>query len=606
MAATVAVALVAALSALPFAGGFDVDGSSSGSVASVSLDGGDAESYTTIDAAWSAAKSASSYATVTLLADATASGQLTLASDKTITLDMNGHTLTASGESYSSGGMFYLTAGTLEVCDGSEDGGGTIAGGTATSGGAFYVGKTSTSIWTASSSATLTVADVTVSGNSAKNGGAFYLDNGTLTVSGSIVSGNAASSNGGAFYCSSNGTLTVSDSTVSGNTSGGSGGGIYTSSGTISGSTVSGNTSDGAGGGIYVSSTLDLSGSTVSGNTSGGSGGGIYTSSGTLAVSESTVSGNTATFSGGGIYTSSGTLTVSDSALSGNIGYGLYVDGSDAAVYLSGEIDISSNCSAFGSMAADYGVYLVSDAVLTKAGDLDGSRVVVTTEATPVGSPVEVIVSGGSTVTAEDAGCFDYVGTYGVLILLSGWTLYAAYCDAACIVTVSAGDGGSVDRDYFTVPVGTEYSAEGDVMTFTYAYAGTEYTVAVAATADAGQSFESWSSTGGTVTGDLAIAATFASGSDTFESSDSESEDSELYTLMLVIAVILVAVVVAALLLRRRLRHRPCSQRSRARVRENAPSVDRARGRPPISDDRSALMDGLATCTFRVSFLRER
>ena len=518
MAATVAVALVAALSTLPFAGGFDVDGSSSGSVASVSLDGGDAESYTTIGAAWSAAKSASSYATVTLLDDATASGQLTLASDKTITLDMNGHTLTASGESYSSGGVFYLTAGTLEVCDGSEDGGGTIAGGIATSGGAFYVGKTSTSIWTASSSATLTVADVTVSGNSATNGGAFYLDNGTLTVSGSIVSGNAASSKGGAFYCSSNGTLTVSESTVSG-------------------------------------------------NTSGGSGGGIYTSSGTLTVSESTVSGNTATFSGGGIYTSSGTLTVSDSALSGNIGYGLYVDGSGAAVYLSGEIDISSNCSAFGSMAADYGVYLVSDAVLTKAGNLDGSRVVVTTEATPVGSPVEVLVSGGSKVTAEDAGCFDYVGTYGVLVLLSGWTLYAAYCDAACIVTVSAGDGGSVDRDYFTVPVGTEYSAEGDVMTFTYAYAGTEYTVAVAATADAGQSFESWSSTGGTVTEDLAIAATFAPGSDTFESSDSGSEDSESYTVMLVIVVILVAVVVAALLLRRRLRHRPCLQRSRARVR---------------------------------------
>ena len=212
----------------------------------------------------------------------------------------------------------------------------------------------------------------TISGLTIKNGKAAYgggiLNDGTLTLSDSIVSGNFVTSIGGGIYNS--GTATISGTTLSGNRSTGrfgTGGGAITNDGdltligsvlsdnsaydggaiqnyvtmTITGTTFSGNhgqrggviynrydaltISDSAlsdnsavfGGAIYNESTLTVSGSTLSRNSATSSGGAIYNVA-TMTVSGSTLSGNSASSSGGGIY-NDGKLTVdSSSTLSGN------------------------------------------------------------------------------------------------------------------------------------------------------------------------------------------------------------------------------------------------------------------------------------------------
>ena len=112
---------------------------------------------------------------------------------------------------------------------------------------------------------------------------------------------------------------------------------------TVTGSTLSGNSAD-RGGGIYNSGTLTVTSSTLSENSAKfggrnyntGFGGGIY-NTGTLTVTNSTLSGNSARW-GGGIC-NIGTLTVTGSTLSGNLamgdsdgrGGGIYNDGYSSA-----------------------------------------------------------------------------------------------------------------------------------------------------------------------------------------------------------------------------------------------------------------------------------
>lgn len=150
-----------------------------------------------------------------------------------------------------------------------------------------------------------------VTGNSASIfGGGIDVDDGTLTLENSTVSGNTASSSGG--IDSDFGTITLIGSTVSGNVATGGGtctgaglscaGGIWNFGGTLTliDSTVSGNTADDRGGGIVnqlSAGLLTLSGtSTISSNTAGQFGGGIWIRSGTINATADwtgSVSGNT-------------------------------------------------------------------------------------------------------------------------------------------------------------------------------------------------------------------------------------------------------------------------------------------------------------------------
>ena len=123
-------------------------------------------------------------------------------------------------------------------------------------------------------------ADLTLGGVTVTRGTGGILNQGTLTLTNSIVSGNR-SVLGGGINNGNRGTATLFNSTVSGNTATFRGGGILNSS----------------------NSTVSLTNSTVSGNTAlDGTGGGISNNSGTLNLTSVTVAFNRSSETGGGVY----------------------------------------------------------------------------------------------------------------------------------------------------------------------------------------------------------------------------------------------------------------------------------------------------------------
>jgi large repetitive protein len=232
------------------------------------------------------------------------------------------------------------------------------AGNTGYGGGVFNAGK-------------LTISLCVVKSNKAVAGGGITNAGGTLTVTGSTVSGNHAPVFGGGGIQNGGpqnlpGLVTVTDSTVSGNTTGGDGGGILNGQNghpasahsaavsvrpacppirhcaggpgrpragrpptarlrlIVTGTDLASNTSSNAGGGIANDGGVAVvTGSTLTGNSAGlGIGGGIQ-AFGSLTVDLSTLSGNKAS-SGGGVEAFNGhvavlsTATIEQSTLSGN------------------------------------------------------------------------------------------------------------------------------------------------------------------------------------------------------------------------------------------------------------------------------------------------
>jgi len=207
-------------------------------------------------------------------------------------------------------------------------------------------------IFSIASGGNLSISDVTLSGaRTTGNGGAF--DNqGTLTVSDSIIAGNTAR-NGGAILNNAGGTLTVTNSTLSSNTAlGGFGGGILNRGNlAVSNSTFSNNTSFNGGGILNTNSgTLTVTNSTLSGNTASANGGGIFNdSTGVFTLSNSTLSGNTAGYTGGGIRNSSGIVTVTNSTISSN------TSDFSAGISATGGTTAVTNSTLFGNVASSLG-----------------------------------------------------------------------------------------------------------------------------------------------------------------------------------------------------------------------------------------------------------
>jgi hypothetical protein len=134
-------------------------------------------------------------------------------------------------------------------------------------------------------------AHVALSMVTIRNGsGGGIINGGTLTISNSTISGNAAFFGGGIF---NSGTLTISNSTLSGNTA------HY-------------------GGGIRNQGKLTINNSTLAQNSAGpiqghgGFGGGIFNYAGTLTINNSSLSGNSGILAGG-IENYSGTATLQNS-----------------------------------------------------------------------------------------------------------------------------------------------------------------------------------------------------------------------------------------------------------------------------------------------------
>ena len=160
------------------------------------------------------------------------------------------------------------------------------------------------SVITIPAAVTVTIEGLTVANGTGVEGGAIDLD-GNLTLRNSTITGSTSSGyyGGGAISGAySGGTLVIENSTIL-NNSGNYGGGIHHRDGTltISGSTISGNTGFYYGGGVYALNCLvNISDSTFDGNMlTAGWGGGAEFQDSTVVMTGSTFSGNSAAYGGG-------------------------------------------------------------------------------------------------------------------------------------------------------------------------------------------------------------------------------------------------------------------------------------------------------------------
>jgi hypothetical protein len=237
----------------------------------------------------------------------------------------------------------------------------------------------------------LTVTGSTISGNSASSysgyGGGIYMTRGDLTVSDSTINGNSAGSSGGGILIDrfSGGNLTVIRSTISGNSAlRGTGGGIDFNAPyfltnlrtlSISDSTVTGNSTGAEGGGIWsINAVVTVTGSTISGNSSASGGGGLYhRDEGSLTVTNSTINGNSvgqhghSPHGGGGIR--AGNLTVTNSTISGNSatggGGGIDMFGRTMKVITNSTISGNSAGRSGGGIYNSYGLTSIRFSTIT-------------------------------------------------------------------------------------------------------------------------------------------------------------------------------------------------------------------------------------------------
>ena len=263
-------------------------------------------------------------------------------------------------------------------------------------------------VFEVSSSVTVTLNDLNITGGNGVsdnlsapryldgNGGAI-LNEGTLWVESSTVSGNKVPDNGGGIanvVWWTSGQLYLIGSTVSGNTAGGNGGGVWNDAMLdILGGSIQSNVARGAGGGGLWNSgpnadfgnannrlgNLSIFGCTLSNNSASGvSGfGGSIDNAGTLAVYNSTLSGNSANL-GGGIFSMTATATayVQGSTLSGNsanVGGGIWNSGPDTGYFYPNggtmqvvNSTIRQNYALGGSEPGGGGIY--NDGSLTVSG----------------------------------------------------------------------------------------------------------------------------------------------------------------------------------------------------------------------------------------------
>jgi predicted outer membrane repeat protein len=237
---------------------------------------------------------------------------------------------------------------------------------------------------------TLTISGTTITGGVAEIGGGLYNNGGGVTITGSIInncraveaggvlntaggtvnissssitSNNAVQEAGGGI-CNQNSNLSITAGTVSDNSASTYGGGIANFAGgtlTVNDTIVQSNTAGEGGAGIFNFTGASLTvynNSFITGNTTGGYfGGGLLNYEGSVTIIGSTVSGNVSTFVGAGAADFEGTFNVTSSNFTANgnsaaqAGGGLYVFGDAASI----------SSSTFSSNQAQYGAAIYDD-----------------------------------------------------------------------------------------------------------------------------------------------------------------------------------------------------------------------------------------------------
>jgi hypothetical protein len=249
---------------------------------------------------------------------------VTISGNKKITLRANKNVTITMGNNVTRGSLF-------QINDGNELTLGGIGQGTITiTGNANNTPKSLIKVSGPSGKLTMNEG-VTLTGNTTSgDGGGVYVDGGTFTMYGGIISGNMSdpppnsgqgtpAGGGGGVYLNG-GSFIMHNGTISDNTTTGHGGGVRVYGGgtfIMHGGTISGNTSGDFAGGVRVShGSFTMNGGTISGN-SAKDGGGVCVGENnqTFIMNGGTISGNTATGSkeseeadgrGGGVYVQTG------------------------------------------------------------------------------------------------------------------------------------------------------------------------------------------------------------------------------------------------------------------------------------------------------------
>lgn len=181
--------------------------------------------------------------------------------------------------------------------------------------------------------ATTTVNNSQFLNNRTSQGGGI-INHGTLTITGSIVSGNSVSggflSNGGGIYNGSSGNITINNTNIASNSATVFGGGIYNEGAVnLNGDTIDENIGSGTfgGGAIYNQlGSIYASGTSFSNNIAP-FGGAIWNNGGSLNFDKTTFMGNRTSDTqnygyGGGILNDNlGSLTITNSSFSNNIAH---------------------------------------------------------------------------------------------------------------------------------------------------------------------------------------------------------------------------------------------------------------------------------------------
>ncbi len=228
---------------------------------------------------------------------------------------------------------------------------------------------------------TLALSSTTISGNTTTSaGGGVFNQLGTMTMDNSAIQNNTAYEGGGVYNLA---TVTMTNGSVVNynRAQGGIGGGIENRHAHLAmktGSAVLGNTATGDGGGVYndVGSVMTLDNSAVGGlgsdgNTANGNGGGIFNAGGGNTVTiqnHGRVIGNTASGRGGGI-TNYGTVTLQDKSQviansAGNSGGGINNSGT---VTVQDDSQVSGNTAHVGGAGiyTDSGLLTVTNSTIS-------------------------------------------------------------------------------------------------------------------------------------------------------------------------------------------------------------------------------------------------
>lgn len=344
-----------------------------------------------------------------LVSDVVVSGQISVAKNAAVHLDLNGFTLSRAGRVFSC----WNGSGTVTVTDSSSDQTGKIKStGNTSEGGCIaiaagskfrlYAGTLDASEVTLNSTLSqpggaavymnasgdvmemfggAILGGKTATAGSGINGGAIAIKNGTVTVYAGTISGGAAGNTGGVIY--NQGNFTVKGGQIEGGSAGTNGGTIYNGGTfTMEGGSIVGGTATKAGGAIRNDGTFTITDGSITGGIAANGGAVNNGGGGTFTVNGGTVTGGTANATmnedgsysadglGGVFYITSGTVSISKGSVSGGTAY------RGATVYVAaGTCNLSDQGQIIGGTATNAGGAVMNrDTFVMTGGTITGGQ----------------------------------------------------------------------------------------------------------------------------------------------------------------------------------------------------------------------------------------